>query len=253
MNKRKRERNQKKNKKGIEKEKEIQIQYFSLLIEIDKENIQVKIINNKEKKEEIIELYNLHQQKYPINIEFDKNEIKVCQENVSDENGLKGFMKELFENPKELKKYSFNYQKNHYELLAESVFALVFYEFQKEIDKRGIYNEIEIIYLEEPNVEKKKEIIHRIKSSLINIGIPNRFISVDNYMIRPREEYYVNEEFKIKEILDNYQQYNIFIKEIERAKQQMEHVFDKELKKKEYLLHQIIDYNAFYSEKKDNN
>jgi hypothetical protein len=57
------------------------------------------------------------------------------------------------------------------------------------------------------------ETIHRIKSSLWNINIPNEFMEIDdNYMLRPREDFYVDEEYIVYEIIEKEEQYYKFIK-----------------------------------------
>ena len=76
---------------------------------------------------------------YPLNIQFNKNEIIVCQQETND-NTLIGFVHDLFTNPTEYKKYQYEYQENQYEVLAETLLALIIYQFKKNIDKEGIIN-----------------------------------------------------------------------------------------------------------------
>ena len=171
---------------------------------------------------------------YPLNIEFNKNEIIVCQQETN-ENTLTGFVHDLFTNPTEYKKYQFEYQQNQYEVLAETLLALIIYQFKKNIDKEGIINRIELNINNEN--EEKKEIIHRIKSSLININIPNEFTPIDNYMIRPREEFYVDEEYIVYEIIQKEEQYQKCIFELNRAKQLIFKTRNAQLKRKKTLTH----------------
>ena len=53
---------------------------------------------------------------------------------------------------------------------------------------------------------------------MVNINIPNEFTPIENYMIRPREEFYVDEEYIVYEILENQNKYQKFVYEIERSK-----------------------------------
>ena len=218
--------------------------FVAFKIELTETTIQVSIIQ-KDNKEEFIQLAdsNDNQTIYPLTIEFNNNEIIICQKEIHD-NTITGFMEQLFKEPTQYNKYTINYQNKEYQVLPETLLALIIYEFKKKIDKQGIINKVEI------NINNEnKEILHRIKSSLININIPNEFTPIDNYMIRPREDFYVDEEYIVYEILENHHKYNKFVFEIERSKQIMK-TTNKQLQQKEHLLNNITDYNSFYTEEK---
>ena len=80
---------------------------------------------------------------YPLNIEFNNNEIIVCQNEIN-ENTITGFVEELFKEPTQYNKYTINYQNKEYQVLPETLLALIIYEFKKKIDKEGIINKVEI-------------------------------------------------------------------------------------------------------------
>ena len=130
---------------------------------------------------------------YPLNIEFNNNEINICQKEIH-YNTITNFMEQLFKEPKQYNKYTINYQNKEYQVFPETLLALIIYDFKKKIDKKGIINKVEININNEEKA-KRKEIVHRIKSSLININIPNEFTPIKNYMSRQREEFYVDEEY----------------------------------------------------------
>ena len=75
---------------------------------------------------------------YPINIEFDNNEIIVCDPLKSDY-----WIKEFLDDPMNFKKYIVNYQEKKYEVLAETLLTIIIYKLKKEI--KGIINEFELI------------------------------------------------------------------------------------------------------------
>ena len=102
---------------------------------------------------------------YPINIEFDNNEIIVCDPLKSDY-----WIKEFLDNPTDFKRYSIEYQDKKYEVLAETLLTLIIFKLKNQLT--GIINEIEINIPEGSD----QEIIQRIKSSLLIINIPKLFV-----------------------------------------------------------------------------
>ena len=119
--------------------------------------LKISIINESGK-EQIIKL-NQEKDKYPISIKFDRNEIEVCQEEiVNGENSFNGFLKELFVNPTDYKRYSFDYQNRNYNVLSETLFVLIVNSFKQQIDKIAIINNIEI----DLDGNDNKELIHRM-------------------------------------------------------------------------------------------
>ena len=102
---------------------------------------------------------------YKANIQFDNNEIIVCDETKENADWLN----DLFNNAQDLKKYIVVYQAKKYELLPESLLTLIIFKIKNQLS--GIINEIEINIPEDSD----QEIIQRIKSSLLVINIPNSF------------------------------------------------------------------------------
>ena len=87
--------------------------FVTLKLYVRETSIKVSTIDEN-KKEEYIQLVE-GKEEYPLSIKFDKNEIHVCQEEiVNGENSFNGFMKDLFDNPIDYKRYSFEYQNRHY-------------------------------------------------------------------------------------------------------------------------------------------
>lgn len=217
--------------------------YFTLKIQLTQTTISVSVIDEQNKQEEIIELIPKIKE-YPINIEFNKNEIIVCQQNKINKNTFTNFVQDLFDYPDQFTKYSFIYQQKQFEVLPETLLTLIVYQFKKKVDQKGIVNNF---ILETPN-GTNPEIIHRIKSALWNINIPNEYTPITKkYMIRPREDLYVDEEYMVYEIIEKEESYQKFIREINRAKEIINTTENEELKQKAELINQIIDYNEFYT------
>ena len=145
---------------------EKEITYFTLKIKLTETSVSVSTINP-EKKEEIVEIKQ-GIKNYIVNIGFHKNEIQVCQPETT-ENTLTGFIQELFSHPDQFKKYSFKYQEKEYEVLAETLLTLVIYQFKKIVDTKGVVNRFLF-----KSSNTNDEVLQRIKSSLVNINIPNR-------------------------------------------------------------------------------
>ena len=150
---------------------EKEITYFTLKIKLTETSVSVSTINP-EKKEEIVEIKQ-GIKNYIVNIGFHKNEIQVCQPETT-ENTLTDFMQELFSRPDQFRKYSFKYQEKEYEVLAETLFTLIIYQFKKVADRRGIMNNF---ILDVPE-NTHPEVIHRIKSAIWNINIPNEYTPI---------------------------------------------------------------------------
>jgi hypothetical protein len=64
---------------------------------------------------------------YKANIQFDNNEIIICDEGLENSN----WFVEFLENPTDLKRYTIEYQSKCYELLPESLLTLIIYHFKK--------------------------------------------------------------------------------------------------------------------------
>ena len=215
--------------------------FITLKIDLTSTTITVSIIN-KQKQEEFIELIPGIKQ-YPLNIEFDNNEIIVCQQQPT-QNTITNFVQDFFTNPTEYKRYSFIYQNKQYDVLAETLLVLIINEFKKIVDKKGIVNRF--LFKCSNN---DKEVLQRIKSSLVNIGIPNNFTKI-KHEHEERKEFYIDEEFMIYEILEKQEEYQKFIFEMNRAKEIIKTTENKELQNKSYLFDEITDYNEYYSEEK---
>ena len=99
-----------------------QINYITLKIKLTSTTITVSIIN-KQKQEQFIELIPGIKQ-YTLNIEFDNNEIIVCQQQPT-QNTITNFVQDFFTNPTEYKRYSFIYQNKQYDVLAETLLILI--------------------------------------------------------------------------------------------------------------------------------
>ena len=113
--------------------------FIAFKIELTETTIQVSIVNQN-KEEEVIQLQEGIIE-YPLNIEFNNNEINVCQKEIND-NTITGFVEELFKEPTQYNKYTINYQNKEYQVLPETLLALIIYEFKKKIDKKGIINKV---------------------------------------------------------------------------------------------------------------
>ena len=152
---------------------------------------------------------------YKANIQFDNNEIIVCDETKETD----GWMMDLFNNAQDFKKYIVYYQDKKYELLPESLLTLIIFKLKNQLS--GIINEIEINIPEDSD----QEIIQRIKSSLLIINIPNSFTEIDEetYLNKPRAEYYAKQDYIISKIIDGEEEYYLLDKrEIKRSKQSIE-------------------------------
>ena len=171
-------------------------QFIKLELNISKEGLK---INGKE---------------YKANIQFNNNEIIICDETKENAD----WFIEFLDDPMKFKKYSINYQDKKYELLPESLLTLIIFKLKNQLS--GIINEIEINIPEDSD----QEIIQRIKSSLLVINIPNSFteINEETYLNKPRSEHYSKEDYIITKIIDGEEEYLRFKREIERAKQRME-------------------------------
>ena len=75
---------------------------------------------------------------YKANIQFDNNEITVCDDGKENAEWLN----DLFDNAQDLKKYIVVYQAKKYELLPESLLTLIIFKLKNQLS--GIINEIEI-------------------------------------------------------------------------------------------------------------
>ena len=167
---------------------------------------------------------------YKANIEFDNNEIKICDEGKENDNWFNEFMQE----PQVSKRYSIEYQGKTYSVLAETLLCLIIYKLKKEL--KGIINQFQLIIED----DRDKEIAERIKSSLLVINIPNSFTEIDEetYLNKPRSEYYAKEDFMIRKIIEGEEEYLRFKRKIERAKQ---------INPNDSRLLEITDYNTWYT------
>ena len=90
---------------------------------------------------------------YKVNIQFDTNEIIICDEGL--ENAC--WFVELLENPTNIKQYSIDYQGKSYSVLAETLLCLIVYKLKKQLS--GVINEFQLITPEDTD----QEIAERIK------------------------------------------------------------------------------------------
>ena len=119
-------------------------------LHISEQNIiQCSIKNFDTNTEEIITLdieENTTQHQYPINIEFQTNDILFCQNRNETENNTNNsnnsniieFMNEWKQFPNDYKKYQFTFQGIETEAIAEVLFALIINEFKNKITKEYI-------------------------------------------------------------------------------------------------------------------
>ena len=78
---------------------------------------------------------------YKANIQFDNNEIIVCDETKENADWLN----DLFDNAQDLKKYIVVYQAKKYELLPESLITLIIFKLKNQLS--GIIKSISFITL----------------------------------------------------------------------------------------------------------
>ena len=64
---------------------------------------------------------------YKANIQFDNNEIIICNETKENDE----WFKEFIDKPMEMKRYSIEYQDKKYEVLAETLLTIIIYRFKK--------------------------------------------------------------------------------------------------------------------------
>ena len=130
---------------------------------------------------------------YKAYIQFDNNEIIVCDETKENAD----WFIEFLDNAQDLKGYSIEYQEKKYEVLAETLLTLIIYKLKKEM--KGVINQFQLII----ENDKDKEIAERIKSSLLVINIPNSFTEIDEetYLNKPRSEHYSKEDYIITKII----------------------------------------------------
>ena len=142
---------------------------------------------------------------YKVNIQFDNNEIKICDEGLENAH----WFEDLLENPTNVKRYSIEYQGKSFELLPESLLTLIIHHFKKQLP--GVINQFQLI----TSQDKDQEISERIKSSLLIINIPNSFTEIDEetYLNKPRSEHYAKEDYMITKIIDREEEYLRFQKE----------------------------------------
>ena len=76
--------------------------FIAFKIDLTETTITASFINNKNEEEFINLNPNDNKNSYPINITFNNNEISYCQQQQT-ENTISNFVKELFNNPTELK------------------------------------------------------------------------------------------------------------------------------------------------------
>ena len=62
---------------------------------------------------------------YKVNIQFDTNEIIICDEGKEND----CWLMDLFENPHDFKRYSIEYQGKSYSVLVETLLCLIIYNF----------------------------------------------------------------------------------------------------------------------------
>ena len=79
---------------------------------------------------------------YKVNIQFDNNEITICDE--TKENAV--WFKDLLNNPTVSKRYSIEYQEKNYEVLAETLLCLIVHKLMVEI-----INQFELIIENDKN------------------------------------------------------------------------------------------------------
>ena len=122
-----------------------------------------------------------------MDIQFNKNEIYVCQQQSD-------LLQELFTHPEQFNKHQIEFQNKTYEILTETLLVLIISKFKKIIDKTSIINNF---ILETPE-GTHSETIHRIKSSLLNINIPNEFTPItEDYIPRLRKNLLVGESYSL--------------------------------------------------------
>ena len=94
-------------------------EYIKLELAVSKEGLKINGVN------------------YKVNIQFDNNEIIICDEGLENAH----WFEDLLENPTNVKRYSIEYQEKSYELLPESLLTLIIYHFKKEM--KDVINEFE--------------------------------------------------------------------------------------------------------------
>ena len=149
----------------------------------------IRISNEKERYITLYENVN----EYPISIEFNSNEIIVCQ-NQRKESETIEFFDEWIHNPIKYQKYSFQFQGNNYETIAETFFALIISEFTNKISKNCTIDKT-IVILPTNN----HTFIKRMKFSLESIGLMTVIFNNENYYDYSEDKQLLNDLLHMKE------------------------------------------------------
>ena len=97
---------------------------------------------------------------YKANIQFDNNEIIVCNETKENAD----WFIEFLDDPMNFKKYIVDYQDKTYELLPESLLTIIIYKFKKEM--KEVINSFELIVENDEDTEMALAIRKTLKEKV---------------------------------------------------------------------------------------
>ena len=178
---------------------------YTFQIEITSDYLlQCSLIDSKGNKQVIEIQENIKH--YPVSIEFNQNEIQVCQQNHTSNNIY--FMKEWLENPNYFKFYEIHFQGKKQFVIAEVLFALIIDVFKTAVEKNYILYNTHIVIPTDNAL-----FIDRIQISLESIDLKGIILKDDIVGFD-----YQNQGLILHEILTKRNKYDKFKRKINKAR-----------------------------------
>ena len=182
--------------------------HYLFKITINNQNkFKCSIININNNNEFTFNLQQNQDEYSQLSISFNMNEI-IVDEGIKDSIE---FINDLIEHPEEFKQYKITYQGQEYEVIAEVLLALIFYQYKNKIEKEFIIDETILQFETE---EENNMLINRIKVALEAIDCRLNEFEIPEYDYQEQGEI-------LQKILDKYIEYNKY-KNIIRKSNQIE-------------------------------